>query len=87
MLRSKNVSRRPNARKSSSGHTLEEIKQRLTSHLPDPGSGILRRFPLAIGSYARGEQHKHNDLDALMELDEVPIHPKFISCDRWLEKA
>ncbi|MFA6372227.1 MAG: nucleotidyltransferase family protein, partial [Methanothrix sp.] len=37
-----------------------------------------------FGSYVRGEQHKRSDLDILVEFDEVPTLPKFISLERKL---
>ncbi len=38
------------------------------------------------GSYVRGEQHKRSDLDVLVEFDEVPTLPKFISLERKLRE-
>ncbi len=37
-----------------------------------------------FGSYVRGEQHKRSDLDILVEFEEVPTLPKFISLERKL---
>ncbi len=39
-----------------------------------------------FGSYVRGEQHKRSDLDILVEFEEVPTLPKFISLERRLSE-
>jgi predicted nucleotidyltransferase len=66
--------------------SLEEIRQLLHEYLPelhkDYGVGSLWLF----GSYVRGEQHKRSDLDVLVEFDEVPTLPKFISIERKLHE-
>ena len=39
-----------------------------------------------FGSYVRGEQHKRSDLDVLVEFDEAPTLPKFVSLERKLRE-
>ena len=64
--------------------TLDEIKRVLRDRLPqlheEYGVGTLWLF----GSYVRGDQHKRSDLDVLVEFEEVPTLPKFISLERKL---
>lgn len=64
--------------------SLEEIRQLLQECLPqlhkEYGVGNLWLF----GSYVRGDQHKRSDLDVLVEFDEVPTLPRFISLERKL---
>jgi uncharacterized protein len=73
-------------KKSRPSHSLEEILQLLHEYLPELrkeyGVGNLWLF----GSYVRGEQHKRSDLDVLVEFDEVPTLPKFISLERKLRE-
>ena len=40
-----------------------------------------------FGSYVRGEQHKRSDLDILVEFEEVPTLPEFISLERKLREV
>jgi predicted nucleotidyltransferase len=72
--------------KSMAGPSLEEIRRLLHEQLPELrkeyGVGNLWLF----GSYVRGEQHKRSDLDVLVEFDEVPALPKFISLERKLRE-
>jgi predicted nucleotidyltransferase len=64
--------------------TLDEIKRVLREHLPqlheEYGVGTLWLF----GSYVRGDRHRRSDLDVLVEFDEVPTLPKFISLEHKL---
>src|SRR5512143_1715363 len=66
--------------------SLEEIQQLLHECLPELrkeyGVGNLWLF----GAYVRGDQHKRSDLDVLVEFDEVPTLPKFISLGRNLRE-
>jgi len=55
------------------------LKQLLRDNLAD----LRREYRVGslwlFGSYVRGEQHKRSDLDILVEFEEVPTLPKFIS--------
>ena len=63
---------------------LEDFKQLLRDNLED----LRREYRVAslwlFGSYVRGEQHKRSDLDILVEFEDVPTLPKFISLERKL---
>jgi uncharacterized protein len=63
---------------------LEEIKQMLQNQLPQLREEYSIRDIWLFGSYVRGDQHKRSDLDVLVEFDEVPALPKFISLERKL---
>ena len=65
---------------------LEEIKQMLRDHLPQLREEYSIRDLWLFGSYVRGEQHKSSDLDVLVEFEEVPNLPKFISLERRLRE-
>jgi predicted nucleotidyltransferase len=66
---------------------LEDLKQLLRDNLAD----LRREYRVGslwlFGSYVRGEQHKRSDLDILVEFEEVPTLPKFISLERKLRKV
>jgi predicted nucleotidyltransferase len=66
--------------------TLEDLKQLLRDNLAD----LRREYRVGslwlFGSYVRGEQHKRSDLDILVEFEEVPTLPKFISLERKLRE-
>jgi len=66
--------------------SLEEIRRSLQDRLPS----LRKEYGVSnlwlFGSYVRGEQHKHSDLDVLVEFDEVPNLPKFISLERKLRE-
>ena len=63
---------------------LEDLKQLLRDNLAD----LRREYRVGslwlFGSYVRGEQHKRSDLDILVEFEEVPTLPEFISLERKL---
>lgn len=65
---------------------LEEIKQMLRDRLPQLREEYSIRDLWLFGSYVRGEQHKSSDLDVLVEFEEVPNLPKFISLERRLRE-
>jgi len=65
---------------------LEEIKQMLRDRLPQLREEYSIRDLWLFGSYVRGEQHKRSDLDVLVEFEEVPNLPKFISLERRLRE-
>jgi predicted nucleotidyltransferase len=66
--------------------SLEEIRGSLRDHLPSLHKEYSVGDLWLFGSYVRGEQHKHSDLDVLVEFDEVPTLPKFISPERKLRE-
>jgi uncharacterized protein len=70
--------------KSMTTPSLENLRQLLRDNL----ANLRREYHVGslwlFGSYVRGEQHKHSDLDILVEFEEVPILPKFISLERKL---
>ena len=66
--------------------TLEELKQMLQNQLPQLREEYSIRDIWLFGSYVRGDQHKRSDLDVLVEFDEVPALPKFISLERKLRE-
>ena len=67
--------------------TLEDLKQLLRDNLAD----LQREYRVGslwlFGSYVRDEQHMRSDLDILVEFEEVPTRPKFISLERKLRKV
>ena len=65
---------------------LDEIKQMLRNHLPQLREEYSIRDLWLFGSYVRGEQHKSSDLDVLVEFEDVPNLPKFISLERRLRE-
>jgi predicted nucleotidyltransferase len=56
----------------------------LHAHLPQRHEeyGVANLW--LFGSYVRGDRHKRSDLDVLVEFEEVPTLPKFISLERKL---
>jgi uncharacterized protein len=70
--------------KSMHSPTLEDLKQLLRENL----ANLRREYRVGslwlFGSYVHGEQHKRSDLDILVEFEEVPTLPKFISLERRL---
>lgn len=66
--------------------SLEEIQKLLHKCLPELRKEYGVSSLWLFGSYARGEQHKRSDLDVLVEFDEVPNLPKFISLERKLRE-
>jgi hypothetical protein len=66
---------------------LEDLKQLLRDNLAD----LRREYRVdslwLFGSYVRGEQHKRSDLDILVEFEEVPTLPEFISLERKLREV
>ena len=72
--------------KSTPKPALEDLKQLLRDNLAD----LHREYRVGslwlFGSYVRGEQHMRSDLDVLVEFEEVPTLPKFISLERKLRE-
>ena len=66
--------------------TLEDLKILIRDNLAD----LRREYHIGslwlFGSYVRGEQHKTSDLDILVEFEQVPTLPKFISLERKLRE-
>jgi predicted nucleotidyltransferase len=65
---------------------LEDLKQLLRNNLADLRKEYRVGTLWLFGSYVRGEQHKCSDLDILVEFEEVPTLPKFISLERKLRE-
>jgi hypothetical protein len=63
---------------------LEEILQMLRDRMPQLREEYSIRDIWLFGSYVRGEQHRRSDLDVLVEFEEVPTLPRFISLERKL---
>ena len=63
----------------------ERILQQLRQHLPT----CARRYGVkslgVFGSYVRGEQRPHSDLDILVEFDRVPSLIQFLTLEHELE--
>lgn len=66
--------------------SLDEIMQRLREHLPQLREEYRIRYVWLFGSFVRGEQHKRSDLDVLVEFEEAPTLPRFISLERKLRE-
>ena len=58
----------------------------LQNRLPQLREEYSIRDIWLFGSYVRGDQHKRSDLDVLVEFDEAPALPKFISLERKLRE-
>jgi uncharacterized protein len=74
----------PKPSKSLPKPTFEEIKHMLQNQLPQLREEYSIHDIWLFGSYVRGDQHKRSDLDVLVEFDEAPALPKFISLERKL---
>jgi predicted nucleotidyltransferase len=85
-MQSKNPMASSKPLKSMPKPALEDLKQLLRDNLAD----LRREYRVGslwlFGSYVRGEQHKRSDLDILVEFEEVPTLPKFISLERKLRE-
>jgi uncharacterized protein len=79
-----NMSQSVKPLKSMTTPSLEDFRQLLRDNL----ANLRREYRVGslwlFGSYVRGEQHKRSDLDILVEFEEVPTLPKFISLERKL---
>jgi hypothetical protein len=66
--------------------SLNLIIQNLRENLPNLSREYSIRHVWLFGSFVRGEQHKHSDLDVLVEFENVPTLPRFISLERRLRE-
>jgi uncharacterized protein len=66
--------------------SLNLIIQNLRENLPNLSREYSIRHVWLFGSFVRGEQHKHSDLDVLVEFEDVPTLPRFISLERRLRE-
>lgn len=73
-------------RKNSHLPSLDQIMQNLRVHLPQLREEYNIRYVWLFGSFVRGKQHRHSDLDVLVEFEETPTLPKFISLERRLRE-
>jgi uncharacterized protein len=66
--------------------SLNIIIQNLRENLPNLRREYSIRHVWLFGSFVRGEQHKRSDLDVLVEFEEAPTLPRFISLERRLRE-
>ena len=66
--------------------SLDQIMQDLRTHLPQLREEYNIRHAWLFGSFVQGKQHKHSDLDVLVEFEEAPTLPKFISLEGRLHE-
>jgi predicted nucleotidyltransferase len=66
--------------------TLDQIIQNLRENLPNLRREYSIRTVWLFGSFVRGEQHKRSDLDVLVEFEDAPTLPRFISLERRLRE-
>jgi predicted nucleotidyltransferase len=64
----------------------EKIFQTLQGHMPELRERYGVRKLSLFGSYLRGEQRKHSDLDVLVEFHRVPSLFEFIRLERYLSE-
>jgi len=75
MKKRKNTSRKP---------SLDEIRSILHEHLPELRQQYgVKSFGI-FGSYSRGEDKKHNDLDILVEFDRIGTLLEYIRLEDTL---
>ncbi len=73
-------------RKNSPLPSLDQIMQDLRAHLPQLREEYNIRYVWLFGSFVRGKQHRRSDLDVLVEFEEAPTLPKFISLEYRLRE-
>ncbi len=66
--------------------TLDQIIQNLRDNLPNLRREYSIRYVWLFGSFVRGEQHERSDLDVLVEFEDAPTLPRFISLERRLRE-
>jgi predicted nucleotidyltransferase len=66
--------------------SLNQIMQNLRAHLPQLREEYNIRYVWLFGSFAQGKQHKRSDLDVLVEFEQAPTLPKFISLEQRLHE-
>ncbi len=65
---------------------LDQIIQNLRENLPNLRREYSIRYVWLFGSFVRAEQHKRSDLDVLVEFEDAPTLPRFISLERRLRE-
>ena len=73
-------------RKNSPLPSLHQIMQNLRAHLPQLREEYNIRYVWLFGSFVQGKQNRHSDLDVLVEFEEAPTLPKFISLEHRLRE-
>lgn len=73
-------------RKNSPLPSLHQIMQNLRAHLPQLREEYNIRYVWLFGSFVRGKQNRRSDLDVLVEFEEAPTLPKFISLEHRLHE-
>jgi hypothetical protein len=63
---------------------LARAKRILRKHLPELRERYSVRSLGVFGSYVRGEQKKHSDLDVLVEFEQAPTLLEFVHLKRHL---
>jgi uncharacterized protein len=66
--------------------SLDQIMQNLRVHLPQLREEYNIRYVWLFGSFVQGKQHKRSDLDVLVEFEQAPTLPKFISLEQRLHE-
>jgi uncharacterized protein len=66
--------------------SLNLILQNLRENLPNLRQEYRIRHVWLFGSFVRGEQQKRSDLDVLVEFEDAPTLPRFISLERRLHE-
>lgn len=66
--------------------TLAEIKHRLGQQKPKLAHQYTVKELGIFGSYVRGEQQAHSDLDILVDFDEYPSLLEFIGLEQSLSE-
>jgi predicted nucleotidyltransferase len=66
--------------------SLDLIIQNLRENLPNLRREYSIRYIWLFGSFVRGEQRKRSDLDVLVEFEDAPTLPRFISLERRLHE-
>ena len=72
--------------KISSLPSLHQIMQNLRAYLPQLREEYKIRYVWLFGSFVQGKQHRRSDLDVLVEFEEAPTLPKFISLEHRLHE-
>jgi len=65
---------------------LHQIMQNLRAHLPQLREEYNIRYVWLFGSFVQGKQNSRSDLDVLVEFEQAPTLPKFISLEHRLQE-
>jgi predicted nucleotidyltransferase len=71
-------------RKTRSPLQLTKARRLLQAHLPELREHYGVHALWIFGSYLRGEQYKHSDLDVLVEFERTPSFFEFVRLERFL---